>query len=714
MFARRVIAATAKLGSVGRKWLIATGVLFGAAMFSFSDAGGDGQGVMCAAAEFYVSPEGKDSWSGRAAKPTADGADGPLATLAAARDAIRRLKAQGALREPVKVMVGGGVYRLTEPLVFTPEDSGTPAAPISYMAVPGQKPVLSGGVPITGWQKADGRLWTAEVPAVKQGQWYFRQLFVGGRRAVPARIPNEEQKWYFAAGPVEPFPKDRNAARRDNKYKTAFQFRAGEIKRWSNLEDAVLVYYHCWTTSRHRILAVDEEARIVRMANPSAWPMGWWGKDERYFVESVPEALDAPGEFYLDRRTGSLRYLARDDEESVLAQGQVVAPRLEELLRLEGDAAGGRWVEHLRFVGLTFAHTDWAMPETASVDGQAAAFLQTAAVHLRGTRHCVFERCEVAHTGGYALWLARGSTDNHIQRCLLHDLGGGGVRIGETTLPAEEPLRAQRNEVSNCTIRQGGRVFHGAVGVWIGKSSHNRVCHNEIADLFYTGISVGWTWGYAPSEANHNLVAFNHIHHLGAGHLSDMGGVYTLGVSPGTRVANNHIHDVWAYSYGGWGLYTDEGSSHIVLENNLVYRVKDGCFHQHYGRENMVRNNILAFSATGGQIRRSREEQHSSFTIERNIVYYAQGQLFFGGWGNNQFTLERNCYWHTSGQPPLFPGNRTLDQWQAAGHDRQSIVSDPLFVDPARDDFRLREDSPALKLGFQPIDASQAGPRPEG
>ena len=655
------------------------------------------------AADFYVAPDGKDTWSGKLDRPSADGRDGPLASLAGARDAVRRLKAQAKAPKPILVLIRGGTYRTSSPIVFRAEDSGTQDAPVKYAAFPGQRPVISGGSLIAGWKQAEGGLWTTVVPAVKEGRWHFRQLFVGGRRATPARTPNADT--FRAAGPGAPY-KDRQAARKDPSTKISLCYQGEDIKPWADLDEAVVVVYHSWTTSRHRVRRLDTNARLVEFTAPSGWPMGYWEKNQRYYVENVREALDAPGEWHLDRKSGVLSYLPLPGED--MTQVEVVAPACEDLLRLEGDAGSGKPVSHLTFQGLSFQHADWIMPQAEPVDGQAAAGLKTAAVFATGARHCTFQNCQIAHVGGYGLWLAQGCKDNAVVQCRLHDLGAGGVRLGETRLPAQAELQAERNEVVNCFIHDGGKVYHAGVGVWIGQSSHNKVLHNEICDLYYTGVSCGWSWGYAPSSAHHNLIEYNHIHHLGWGQLSDMGGIYTLGVSPGTRLCHNLIHDVLSYSYGGWGLYTDEGSTDILLENNVVYRVKDGCFHQHYGRENIVRNNILAFSATRGQVIRSRQEEHRSFTLERNIVYYDQGELLGGNWGNDKFLLRGNCYWNAAGKV-TFPGGLGLDAWQAKGHDAGSIVADPKFADPRKFDFRLPPDSPALKLGFQPIDTSQIG-----
>ena len=189
-----------------------------------------------------------------------------------------------------------------------------------------------------------------------------------------------------------------------------------------------------------------------------------------------------------------------------------------------------------------------------------------------------------------------------------------------------------------------------------------------------------------------------------------MGGIYTLGPSDGTVVNNNVIHDVYSYDRygrGGWGLYNDEGTSHMLLENNLVYNTKTGGYHQHYGRENLVRNNIFAFSMDG-QLQRSRVEDWIPFTFQRNIVYWTDGPLFSGVWTDPNMRIDHNLYYQTTGKPFSFAG-MTLESWQAAGRDAGSIVADPGFVDADTRDFRLKPNSPALQIGFVPFDASKAG-----
>ena len=351
------------------------------------------------------------------------------------------------------------------------------------------------------------------------------------------------------------------------------------------------------------------------------------------------------------------------------------------------------------------------------------------------------EDCEIGHVGTYAVWFRRGCRDDLIRHCHLHDLGAGGIRLGETAIRPEERDRTSHITVDNNIIHRGGRIFPCAVGLWIGQSGDNRVTHNEIADLYHIGISAGWTWGYGQNLVKRNTLAFNHVHCIGQGVLSDMGGIYTMGLSEGTVVANNVLHDIYAYSYGGWGLYTDEGCTGILFENNLVYDTKSGGFHQHYGTENVVRNNIFAFSKTR-QLAFTRRRPNLSFTLEKNIVYWSgtdealdgaewpgpmmesavyrnkrwvflldgaehRGQLIGRAWDRGPYIARNNWYWNDGGKV-TFRG-QSLAEWQAKGHEQGTQIVDPLFVDPARRNFRLRPESPVLQAGFKPFDPAAAG-----
>jgi hypothetical protein len=222
---------------------------------------------------------------------------------------------------------------------------------------------------------------------------------------------------------------------------------------------------------------------------------------------------------------------------------------------------------------------------------------------------------------------------------------------------------------------------------------------------------VGWRWGYEESEAKRNRIDFNHIHHIGDGLLSDMGGIYTLGPSEGTTLRHNRIHDIHSYAYGGWGLYNDEGSTGILLENNLVYRTSTGGYHQHYGRDNLIRNNIFAF-ARDQQLQFTRAEDHLSFRFTGNIVLWDEGPLWGGGGKEGTIDSDRNLLWKQNGGPITCFG-MTFAQWQASGKDVASLIADPGFVDPAAGDFRFQDPERAARLGFKPFDTTLAGVRGE-
>ena len=435
----------------------------------------------------------------------------------------------------------------------------------------------------------------------------------------------------------------------------------------------------------------------------------------------------------MDKNAGTLCYLPRAGE--TIGQLDAVAPVLAQVVRLEGQPTEDGAIDHVTFRNIGFAHTEWYFPEGFAdarnrpevfpePEAQSGGFAQAeigvpGAVWGQGVRNSAFENCAFIDLGNYGLELARGCQGNRISHCEFAELGAGGVKLGETTARSDTFEQTKDNEISDCQIHDGGQMFHSAIGVWLGQSQSNRIVHNLIHDFYYTGISIGWTWGYSSAMASNNLVAFNHVHHIGIKSngdgpiLSDMGGIYTLGKQPGTLIENNLWHDIAAVRYGGWGIYFDEGSSGIVAISNVVYRAWHGGFHQHYGETNFVLNNIFAF---GGyhQVQRTRAEPHVSFTFETNIVYFDTGELFSGDWSQDKYEMDWNVYFDA--RPAATPAQMrfadvTLQQWRARGHDSHSIIANPLFVDATNNDFRLQPGSPALKLGFKQIDLKQVGPR---
>lgn len=651
-----------------------------------------------------VATNGNDSWSGELVRPSFNGRDGPLATLPAALAKARaaRDSASPAL-DSVTILIRGGIHALTEPIVITPADSGLDAArPLLIAAYPSEKPVLSGGRRLTGWRESVTRpgLWEAAVPEVKEGKWEFRQLFVNGQRRQRARTPNTG---FFR---IEGESPQGNPAQ--------LKFKPGDIRpEWAELGNVELVALLAWADIRMFIRAVDTNAHIATLSTeprPSNRE-----NNAQYYIENAPDALDQRGEWYLDRQAGVVRYWALPGEDFAAATNVVTAPVASELLRLQGDLEAGQPVQFVVLRGLTFSETDWTMPADGYADTQAAVSVRGDVI-AEGAVDCAIEDCTFTRLGGYALELGRGCQRFRVVGNEIFDLGGGGIRLGETRARTEATDLCEGHVITDNHIHNLGIIYPPAVGVFILQSGHNRVAHNHVHDLYYTAISAGWNWGYQETPCHHNRIEFNHLHDIGKGLLSDMGAVYTLGIQKGTVIRNNLIHDVNAFTYGGWGLYTDEGSSEIVLENNVVYRCKSAGFHQHYGRDNVVRNNVFALNREH-QIMRSREEDHLSFTFERNIVYFESGELLGSNWKNDKFRMDANVYFDA--RPEARPetmrfAGATFDEWRRRGHDTESVIADPLFANPQVFNFRLNANSPALRLGFRPIDLSRVGIRPKG
>jgi parallel beta-helix repeat protein len=366
-------------------------------------------------------------------------------------------------------------------------------------------------------------------------------------------------------------------------------------------------------------------------------------------------------------------------------------------------------VRNVTLRGLTFSHTDWDPGTNGYADTQAAVAIR-GDVRAEYAVNCAIKECTFTQLAGYALELGRGCQGFRVVGNEMADVGAGGVRIGETTKRSDVTDMNHSHVVTDNHMHHLGLVYPPAVGVFIMQSGTNRVAHNHIHHLYYTAVSVGWNWGYQETPCRENIIEFNHLHDVGQGMLSDMGAVYTLGIQKGTVIRNNLIHDVNSFTYGGWGLYTDEGSSEIVLENNVVYRTKSAGFHQHYGRDNIVRNNIFAFGKEY-QLMRTREEDHISFIFTNNIVYFDSGALLGSNWKNEKFVMNGNVFFDARPDASVKFAEASFDEWKARGHDTNSMIADPQFRDAGKFDFALKAQSPALNHGFKPIDVSKAGVR---
>lgn len=551
--------------------------------------------------DIFVATNGNDAWSGLLPTPNAAGTDGPKRTIGAAQAIARsRLAAMttGAQRLPVHVRIASGVYRLSAPLSFGPADSGAAGAPMVYRAeVPGTV-TLSGAIPIaTMLGAAAGTPMRMPAPALDASAMRGgSQLFVSGKRATLARSPNEGNYWFVQkAVPLATEPVGAVGQEAFNPPADALTLINGLSA--ADRSQAMVKVFQAWSAGRHRLSSLAAPAGAVRVTPRTFWPFLGLGPNQRFFVENVGAALDAPGEWLWD--ASGIRYIATAADAGKSLNFEM--PVLEQLVVIKGTQSTGAWVQDLELRGLKFANTRLLTPDAGFVDNQAAVAVG-AAIEVDAARRVVIDNCSIERTGGYAVWLRNAVRESLVTNCTMRDLGAGGVKVGLTAQSPTDTNATGLNQVRNNTIDGTGKVVPGAVGVWIGQSSDNTVANNLISNTSYTGISLGWSWNYGTSTAMRNRVTANLLLNIGTGQLSDMGAIYTLGESTGTVISGNIIHEVRpypGYGAGAWGLYNDEASTGITWERNIVIGTDAGGYLLHYGRNNIVRNNLLAHGDRG-------------------------------------------------------------------------------------------------------------------
>ena len=645
-----------------------------------------------------------------------DTAEGTLASpLATVQEAKRRLAALPDRETPVHVWIRGGSYTLDEALSFTANDRGN----VVYSAYPGEAVAFTGGKTIKGgWQTVSVNGVTAwKRPVDKTFTALYGKTFGTVRRT---RYP---ESGYF---------KIREQCFEDALFtveNTPWSYMLGEcaffgdmsdlagLEKFRNPTDMLVRVLHYWKDELLPVKAYDPQTGKVSSTKYCSM-MAKAG--DRYFFENVFEALNEPGEWYLDKSEMQLYYVPLAGETQ--AEVELYTASTEYLLQIDGCSG-------ISFRGITFRDTGWhpMQPEELhdfypGVEHPQAAFSTFAAMNIRNADTISFDACTFLNIGFTGIRFHENVQDSSITRCLFENIGGNAVYVSGVN--ADNARTTANILVQDNHICGYGRNWANAIGVLVTHAKNCDISHNEIHDGYYTAISVGWNWGYAPHVTDGNRICDNLIYDIGQGWLSDMGGIYTLGMQPNTVISGNRIYNVAADEgeggYGGWGIYLDEGSSGILVEKNLVYDCGSQGFHQHYGKENLVRNNIFALNRKG-QLRNSRTEEHIATIFERNIVVGDNSAMFCRviedtrKWeekGNFFWDYTRSAFVYSTGRED--DDGRTGDRYSRTamrrlGHYTDAQFADPMFRDALHFDFTLADNSPAVKAGFERWDYSAAG-----
>ena len=555
------------------------------------------------AGEIWISPKGSDFNDGTR--------QFPKATLTSALRQARewRRTEDNRIQGGITIYMEGGTYAFYEPVFIRPEDSGTKESPTIIRSVGDEKVILSGGISINGWKK-QGKVWVADVPAFKGRPLDFRQLWVNGKKAVRARD-------------VEDFEKMNRICSVDEKneilYVPAVSIRR-LIDNKGNLKAkyAEMVLHQMWCVANLRIRSVEVQgdSAAIRFHEPESriqfehpWPRPMVttdGHNSAFYLTNARELQDVPGEWYHDIDARKVYYYPREGEK--MQEAEVIVPAVETLVRVEGTL--DRPVCHIRFEKITFSYTTWMRPsEKGHVPLQAGMYLTdgyridpkmqrnylnhpldnqgwlgrpAAAVRVVAARQIDFERCRFEHLGSTGLDYEEAVQGGVVRGCLFRDIAGNGLLVGsfspaahETHLPYNPADRREvctQQQINNCYFTEIGNEDWGCLAIAAGYVGDVNIEHNEISEVPYSGISLGWGWTQTVNCMRNNRVHANLIHHY-AKHMYDVAGIYTLGSQPKSYVTENCVHSIYKPGYvhdpNHWFyLYTDEGSSFITVRDN--------------------------------------------------------------------------------------------------------------------------------------------------
>ena len=553
--------------------------------------------------EIWISPKGSDFNDGTR--------QFPKATLTSALRQARewRRTEDNRIQGGITIYMEGGTYAFYEPVFIRPEDSGTKESPTTIRSVGDEKVILSGGISINGWKK-QGKVWVADVPAFNGRPLDFRQLWVNGKKAVRARD-------------VEDFEKMNRICSVDEKNEILYVPAVSICRLIDNKGNlkakyAEMVLHQMWCVANLRIRSVEVQgdSAAIRFHQPESriqfehpWPRPMVttnGHNSAFYLTNARELQDVPGEWYHDIDVRKVYYYPREGEK--MQEAEVIVPAVETLVRVEGTL--DRPVCHIRFEKITFSYTTWMRPsEKGHVPLQAGMYLTdgyridpkmqrnylnhpldnqgwlgrpAAAVRVVAARQIDFERCRFEHLGSTGLDYEEAVQGGVVRGCLFRDIAGNGLLVGsfspaahETHLPYDPADRREvctQQQINNCYFTEIGNEDWGCLAIAAGYVGDVNIEHNEISEVPYSGISLGWGWTQTVNCMRNNRVHANLIHHY-AKHMYDVAGIYTLGSQPKSYVTENCVHSIYKPGYvhdpNHWFyLYTDEGSSFITVRDN--------------------------------------------------------------------------------------------------------------------------------------------------
>ena len=700
---------------------------------------------VASAADWHVSTGGNDRWSGTRAVPDAGRTDGPFATLERARDAVRAWRKSGG-NEAVTIHVHAGTIERRQTLTLGPEDSGTAGAPVTWRAFGDDRPLIVGGVAVSGWRPAaddkasSGKLLTTDLAAQGLGGKRIGQLLFAGARQEMARWPNADPAdprggaWATVDGtPVNMY------ADVPGEDKRTLLFKSADARPWARPTDGQVFVFprYNWWNNIVPIVSIDAAARKLALAADCSYAIR---AGDRYFVRGLREELDAPGEWHHDVASGTLFFWPPEP----LGDRPVHVPTVTTILAL---AAG---TEHVTIHGLTFACCEGT------------------AITIAGGRHCTIQDCTITNVGGYSGGgVSVSGTDCAVLGCDLSYVGATAISLSGGDRPTRT---AARNRAEDNRIHHPGVFYKQGVGIQMNGVGH-RAAHNLIHDCPRMGVLF---------SGNDIVIEKNRIHHVNL-ETEDTGAIYTGGrdwiSSRGSLIRWNHISDSlgygrekdrWVSPHFAFGIYLDDNTGGVDVIGNVVERCSRAGIYLHNARDNRIENNIVIdcgrqqLECRGWNAESRMWKQHfgtmvkgyesvagqpawegmrgmathprdavltdglimSGNTFLRNILDATDPKALFirvhdFPVAHNRF--DANLFWHhgqpigigrmgmgAPAKPP--PAADTLAAWQAAGLDATSVVADPLFVDRAAGDYHLRPDSPARRLGFEPIPFESIGP----